>query len=130
MAVWPADPGGGASRFFYCAKASRSEREAGCEDLEPKQRDEARKQGDPGGDNPRNRGAQERKNSHPTVKPLSLMRWLVRLVTPPSGVVLDPFAGSGTTGVAALEEGFMFVGIEREAEYVQIARKRLEGVGR
>lgn len=116
---------GGASRFFYCAKASRSEREAGCEDLEPKQRDEARKQGDPRGDNPRNRGAQERKNSHPTVKPLALMRWLVRLVCQPGGLVLDPFNGSGSTGVAALAEGMRYVGCEREAEYVEIARRRL-----
>jgi site-specific DNA-methyltransferase (adenine-specific) len=66
-------------------------------------------------------------NTHPTVKPLALMRWLCRLVCPPGGTILDPFAGSGTTGIAALEEGFMFVGVEREAEYAEIARKRLEG---
>ena len=66
-------------------------------------------------------------NTHPTVKPVALMRWLCRLVCPPGGTILDPFAGSGTTGLAALEEGFMFVGIEREAEYAEIARKRLEG---
>jgi hypothetical protein len=84
---------GGASRFFYTAKASRSERGEG--------------------------------NTHPTVKPVSLMRWLVRLVTPPGGTVLDPFCGSGSTGVAALQEGFRFIGIEREAEYAQIAERRL-----
>ena len=90
---------GGASRFFYVAKASRSERTHGGEVV----------------------------NLHPTVKPVALMRWLCRLVCPPGGTILDPFAGSGTTGLAALEEGFMFVGIEREAEYAEIARKRLEG---
>lgn len=64
-------------------------------------------------------------NSHPTVKPTELMRYLVRLVTPPSGVVLDPFMGSGSTGKAAALEGFRFIGIEREAEYLEIARKRI-----
>ncbi len=89
---------GGASRFFYCAKASRSERGEG--------------------------------NSHPTVKPLALMRWLAKLVCPPGGTILDPFAGSGTTLLAAQEEGFSAVGIEREAEYVEIAKKRIERTGR
>lgn len=64
-------------------------------------------------------------NNHPTVKPLSLMKWLTKLVTPAGGLVLDPFAGSGTTLVAALEEGFNAVGVEREAEYVEIIRGRL-----
>jgi site-specific DNA-methyltransferase (adenine-specific) len=82
--------------FFYTAKASRKEREAGCTG-----------------------------NAHPTVKPIVLMRHLVRLVTPPGGVVLDPFMGSGTTGIACLYEGVRFVGIEREAEYMTIARARL-----
>lgn len=68
------------------------------------------------------------KNVHPlepTVKPIALMRWLVRLVTPPDGTVLDPFTGSGTTGAAAVLEGFDFIGIEREAEYVEIAEARI-----
>lgn len=65
-------------------------------------------------------------NNHPTVKPTKLMRYLMRLVTPPGGVVLDPFMGSGTTGVAAIIEGFCFIGVEREAEYVEIARRRIE----
>jgi len=91
---------GGASRFFYVAKSSRAEREAGLADGQ--------------------------KASHPTVKPLALMRWLIRLVTPPGGLVLDPFMGSGTTGIAAILEGFNFVGIEQEVEYVEIARARLE----
>ncbi|HEY3428623.1 MAG TPA: site-specific DNA-methyltransferase, partial [Acidimicrobiia bacterium] len=64
-------------------------------------------------------------NHHPTVKPLSLMRWLCRLITPPNGLILDPFTGSGTTGCAAVQEGFQFVGIEKELEYVQIAEKRI-----
>ena len=84
---------GGASRFFYCAKASKADRGAG--------------------------------NGHPTVKPVALMRWLVRLVTPPNGTVLDPFAGSGTTLVAAKAEGFNAIGIEREAEYVAIIKARV-----
>jgi DNA modification methylase len=63
-------------------------------------------------------------NTHPTVKPAALMRYLCRLVTPPGGVVLDPFTGSGTTGVAALAEGFSFIGIEREADFAEIARRR------
>lgn len=65
-------------------------------------------------------------NGHPTVKPIALMRYLCRLVTPPGGTVLDPFVGSGTTGIAALQEGFGFIGIEREAEYIEIAKRRLE----
>lgn len=70
-------------------------------------------------------GASPSSNTHPTIKPIKLMRYLIRMITPPGGQVLDPFTGSGTTGVAALEEGMRFVGIEREAEYVQIAEKRI-----
>lgn len=88
---------GGASRFFYCPKTSRAERNAGL-------------------------GAP---NHHPTVKPVELMRWLVRLVTPPNGRVLDPFMGSGSTGIAAVREGVDFVGIERQADYLEIARRRV-----
>jgi len=90
---------GGASRFFYCAKASKSERNAGCET---------------GG------------NNHPTVKPIVLMRYLCKLVTPPGGIVLDPFMGSGSTGVAAVAENFSFTGIDINEEYVQIARRRVQ----
>jgi DNA modification methylase len=85
---------GSAARFFYCAKASKADREDG--------------------------------NSHPTVKPTDLMRYLCRLVTPPGGIVLDPFMGSGSTGKAAVLEGFRFIGIEREAEYIEIARGRIQ----
>jgi hypothetical protein len=125
------DNSGGASRFFYCAKASRAERNAGLEGFEEKpapgavgmQTVTAADWGDP--DQPTYERTTAHRNSHPTVKPIELMRWLVRLVTPPGGRVLDPFAGSGTTGCAAVLEGFDFIGIEREQEYVEIARARL-----
>jgi len=121
---------GGASRFFYCAKASRAEREEGLEGCEVRQPDAGRDPDAPGGNNPRNRGAKAVANSHPTVKPLALMRWLVRLVTPPGGTVLDCFAGSGSTGVACVAEGFDCVGIEKEVEYAAIARKRIAAAQR
>jgi DNA modification methylase len=120
---------GGASRFFYVAKASRAERNAGLDGFEERSAGvgDHRTSGDM---NERlHRGEREhviRRNNHPTVKPIDLMRWLVRLVTPPGGTVLDPFAGSGTTGIAATLEGFDFIGIEREPEYVEIARARIE----
>jgi DNA modification methylase len=92
---------GGASRFFYCPKAAKGERNAGI-------------------------NQQSASNVHPTVKPIDLMRYLCRLVTPPGGTVLDPFLGSGTTGIAAHLEGFEFIGIEREAEYMEIAAARID----
>ena len=111
---------GSAARFFYCAKAGRSEREAGLrEAFAPTMGNGiGGKEHDPA-------TATLKANTHPTVKPVALMRWLCRLVTPPGGIVLDPFTGSGTTGVAALAEGFQFVGIEREAQYAEIARARI-----
>jgi DNA modification methylase len=112
---------GGPSRFFYTAKASRSEREAGLDDLEPVRRSDGRETDI---ENPRLRTS-ARRNDHPTVKPLDLMRWLVTLVTPPGGVVLDQFMGSGSTGVAAVELGFSFIGIDRDPHYVEIARRRI-----
>jgi site-specific DNA-methyltransferase (adenine-specific) len=115
---------GSAARFFYCAKASRSEREAGCEGLEERATREYRTgnvHSQHGGRVPDKVAA----NSHPTVKPLALMRWLCRLVTPPGGLILDPFTGSGSTGVAATIEGFRFLGIEQEADYIQIAEARI-----
>jgi DNA modification methylase len=123
------DRGGGASRFYYVAKASRAERDAGCEHLPAKSGGEAtdREDGSIGTQNPRAGAGRTggARNHHPTVKPIALMRWLVRLVTPPGGCVLDPFTGSGTTGVAALEEGFNFVGMEQSEEYAEIIRARL-----
>jgi DNA modification methylase len=109
-------------RFFYCPKATRGERDAGCEALTPRllqgyRIDRAsRKQAD----------TTPVPNIHPTVKPLELMRWLVRLLAAPGGLVLDPFAGSGSTGAAAVLEGARFLGIEREDDYVPIARARIE----
>lgn len=103
------------SRLFYAAKASRIEREAGL-DLLPK-RSAAIFSGS---------GGAPRANQHPTVKPLALMRWLVRLVAPEGGLVLDSFAGSGSTGCAAVLEGRRFLGIEAEGAYVQIAKARLK----
>ena len=120
------DNGGSAARFFYCAKASKRDRNEGLEGFEVKKQDTTRKEGNVGGDNPRNRGVHERANHHPTVKPTDLMRYLVRLVTQPNGTVLDPFMGSGSTGKACAYEGFNFIGIEQSAEYVEIARARIE----
>jgi site-specific DNA-methyltransferase (adenine-specific) len=120
---------GGASRFFYVAKASRRERDTGCEHLPPKSAGEAtdREEETDGLNSPRAGAGRTggARNFHPTVKPVQLMRYLVRLVTPPGGVVLDPFTGSGTTGVAAMAEGFRFIGVEREAEYAAIAEARI-----
>ena len=114
-----------ASRFFYTPKAAKREREAGCEDLPGAQQDTTRKAGDPGGDNPRNRGAKQRRNHHPTVKPIAIMEYLLKLVVPKGGVVLDPFLGSGTTLVAAARLGMRAVGIEQDAAYVEIAKARI-----
>jgi site-specific DNA-methyltransferase (adenine-specific) len=120
---------GSAARFFYCAKASRSEREAGLAGRIAEQRDPSRNVDQPsmnvGDGNPYNRGAAPVLNCHPTVKPIALMRYLCRLVTQPGGLVLDPFTGSGSTGVAALLEGFRFVGIELDGKYAEIARARM-----
>jgi DNA modification methylase len=118
---------GGASRFFYCAKASRSERNAGLEELEDKIQHRMRPdKGQATGLNTDPRwGPKISKNNHPTVKPIKLLRYLCRLVTPPNGKILDPFTGSGSTGCAAVLEGFEFIGIEKEKEYVEIARARI-----
>ncbi|MBM4098237.1 MAG: site-specific DNA-methyltransferase [Planctomycetes bacterium] len=117
---------GSAARFFYCAKASKADRDEGCKGLEERlpvggankwtEQDKRRGEGVTRAPS---------RNHHPTVKPTELMRYLCRLVTPPGGVVLDPFMGSGSTGKAALIEGFQFVGIEKNAEYIEIAKSRL-----
>jgi len=112
---------GSAARFFYCAKASKADRDEGCEGMKPQ--NNMRVNGPRESEEAKH--ATKLSNHHPTVKPTSLMRYLCRLVTPPGGVVLDPFTGSGSTGKAAVLEGFDFVGIEREAEYVEIARARI-----
>jgi hypothetical protein len=122
---------GSAARFFYCAKASKADRDEGCEALEERKSgmsNGAQLNGegyDKGQDIGLNRVI-SRRNNHPTVKPTALMRYLCRLVTPPGGVVLDPFMGSGSTGKAAILEGFQFVGIEREEEYIKIAKARID----
>ena len=90
--TWPADTGGSAARFFYCAKCSRTDRDG---------------------------------SNHPCMKPTKLLQYLCRLITPPNGLVLDPFCGSGSTGKACTREGFQFIGIEKEAEYCKIAKLRV-----
>lgn len=123
---------GGASRFFYIAKGSRSEKDTGLGHLEPKTGGEAtgRADGSVGTKNPRAGAGRTggARNFHPTVKSVALMRWLVRLVTPKGGVVLDPFIGSGTTGVAALAEGLSIIGVEqggKDGEYLPILLGRI-----
>jgi len=123
---------GGASRFFYVAKASKSERNKGLEGFDEKQsvgggggigdyiEDVNSASGKYGSEKAPN------KNFHPTVKPIKLMQYLARLITPPNGIVLDPFCGSGTTGIACKLEGFEFVGMEQDPEYTKIAQARIE----
>ena len=125
---FPDDNGGSAARFFYCAKAGKADRNDGCEGI-PKRRcatlagaDTDREDIDPVSERFRTSPSS---NNHPTVKPTDLMRYLVRLVTPVGGVVLDPFMGSGSTGRGALLEGCRFVGIELSEDYATIARERI-----
>jgi DNA modification methylase len=117
---------GGASRFYYCAKASQAERNAGTSRL-PQHTVGRYAQDKWSRENMGNKCAPSA-NTHPTVKPIALMQWLVRLVTPPNGLILDPFMGSGSTGVAALSEGFRFIGIEKDTEhgYCDIALARMK----
>lgn len=117
---------GSAARFFYCAKASREDRNVGCDDLPAKALNWSSGEQSPGTFQSANTDRSAR-NHHPTVKPTALMRWLVRLVTPPGGTVLDPFAGSGSTGRAADIEGFDAILIELNPEYVAIAKRRIHG---
>jgi DNA modification methylase len=112
----------GASRFFYIAKASQSERNAGLEDFES--RAIAKNTGNNHSVAPLGRET-EYKNHHPTVKPIKLMQYLVRLITPPNGICLDPFAGSGTTLCACELEGLQYVGIDMESDYVDISKGRV-----
>lgn len=125
------EPAGSAARYFYCAKASKSDRNEGLDDLpeQPSAASEFRPNHTEGAaagkdGNPYGRWSPVR-NNHATVKPTALMQWLVRLVTPPGGTVLDPFTGSGSTGVACAREGFSFIGCEMTAEYVPIIRGRV-----
>jgi site-specific DNA-methyltransferase (adenine-specific) len=115
---------GSAARFFYCAKASKKDRDEGLEGF-PVQ---INSNGDKWSDVDRRDGKipTPRQNIHPTVKPTDLMRYLCRLITPPNGVILDPFMGSGSTGKAAMLEGFQFIGCELSPEYMEIAKARIE----
>jgi DNA modification methylase len=120
---------GGASRFYYVAKPSREERDFGIYDLAEKSGGERSGRVDgSAGIGPRSGARGSARNFHPTVKPVELMRWLVKLVTPIGGTVLDPFLGSGTTGMACRYEQREFIGIEREAEYIAIAERRIAAV--
>ena len=115
--------------FRYVAKPTRKERDFGCQDLPLKSAGEAtdRQDGSAGLNSPRAGAGRTSgaRNFHTTVKPVTLMRYLCRLICPPGGVVLDPFTGSGTAGMAAVMEGFKFVGIEKEPEYLAIAQARI-----
>lgn len=128
---FPGDDGASAARFFYSAKASKRDRDEGLDDF-PVQRAGIMRGSEDGS---LKTGAGEerttsRKNIHPTVKPTDLMRYLCRLITPPRGTVLDPFAGSGSTGKAAVLEGFEFVGFELSEEYTDLANARIEAARR
>ncbi len=125
-----ADGGGSAARFFYCAKTSTADREEGCEELATRSGAEAtdRQEGTAGLNSPRagaSRTAEAVRNHHPTVKPTELMRYLIRLITPPGGTVLDPFMGSGSTGKAAMLEGATFRGCDLDPAYLAIAEARI-----
>jgi len=125
---------GSAARFFYCAKASQEDRNEGLENLPMRSAGEVtdRKDGSAGLNSPRAGAGRHSgsRNPHPTVKPVDLMRYLCRLVTPPDGIVLDCFCGSGSTGKAAMLEGLRFIGIELNEEYCQLAQLRIEAVTR
>ena len=118
---------GSAARFFYCAKASKADRDEGLDHL-PKQSGGMVSNTSGQHMTRRDEGYEvaPRANNHPTVKPTDLMRYLCRLVTPPGGTILDPFTGSGSTGKAAMLEGFCFLGIEINGEYLAIANARIQ----
>lgn len=117
---------GSAARFFYCAKANKRDRNEGLDHFTPQREADRPHDNLPGGDNPRNRTNNPRLNHHPTVKPTELMRYLCRLITPPNGIILDPFTGSGSTGKAAILEHFQFIGIEQQPDYITIAKARIQ----
>lgn len=114
---------GSAARFFYCAKANKRDRNDGLDGFEVKRPDTRTKTGMGTFDE---KGVAAQSNHHPTVKPIALMQYLVRLITPPTGIVLDPFMGSGSTGKACMYEGFGFIGIDQSEEYVKISQARID----
>ncbi len=118
---------GSAARFFYCAKASKKDRNEGLDEF-PLVKGGSMNGAETRPDRPTNHPI--RANHHPTVKPTDLMRYLCRLITPPNGTVLDPFTGSGSTGKAAVLEGFNFIGVEQSEEYIAIAKARIESVSK
>ena len=123
---------GSAARFFYCAKASKKDRNEGLEGMQLQRRaglERSDREGELDDLSERFR-TQPSANFHPTVKPTDLMRYLCRLITPPNGTVLDPFTGSGSTGKAAVLEGFSFIGVEQSEEYIAIAKARIESATR
>jgi len=124
---------GNASRFFYCAKASKKDRDEGLDDFEYKEsakRDNGQLYGMNTNkfrpDGSERNSVLPKKNNHPTLKPTKLMKYLVRMVTPPNGIVLDPFMGSGSTGKACKQLGYDFIGIDDNADYFKIAKARIE----
>ena len=122
------DNGGSAARFFYCPKASKKDRDEGLEGFEETSRKQFASSGRTmvhGEWIETNSEPLPRKNTHPTVKPTALMAYLCRLITPPGGTVLDPYMGSGSTGKAAVSEGFDFIGCELDEEYYKIATARI-----
>ena len=119
---------GSAARFFYCAKASKQDRDEGCDELPLSDCGMMEDDNYPIKTGSGNLRETKRRNNHPTVKPTSLMRYLCKLVTPPGGTILDPFMGSGSTGKAASLEGFRFIGIELEGDYIEIAGRRIGAV--
>ncbi|KKN67010.1 hypothetical protein LCGC14_0465640 [marine sediment metagenome] len=114
----------GASRFFYCAKASKSERNYGCEELEKKEKSGSYKFREDGSLD--GKPTQAKANTHPTVKPIKLMEYLVKLISKKGATILDPFLGSGTTAIACLKNNRKFIGIEKENEYVKISNARIK----
>ena len=112
------------AKFFYCTKASKQDRNEGCEAMEEKQYSHDGRE--VAINNAYQRNASKAGNYHPTVKPTALMQHLIKLITPPNGVVLDPFMGSGSTGKAAALDGFSFIGIDLDPEYVAIAKARID----
>lgn len=121
---------GGASRFFYCPKVSKKERNFGCDGLSDKNWKHPGLGGSVAEDGIHNKNGTGTvrgvsKNDHPTVKPIALMRYLIKLITPEGGKVLDPFMGSGSTGMAAVLEGKDFVGMEMDKDYLEIAEARV-----
>lgn len=121
---------GSATRYFYCAKASKKDRDEGLENLSITSAGEmtVREEGSDGLNSPRAGAGRTTgaRNIHPTVKPTELMRYLCRLVTPPDGLILDPFSGSGSTGKGAVLEGFNFIGFEMDDKYCEIANARIK----